>query len=94
MISEPEHVPCWRIKRENWSFRRSGCRELSNAVHAATVQRQLAETLKPQEGDPDLLTAVLLLAALDNDELEIKLYRDQVDALAADFQSLWSRTAI
>ncbi len=66
-------------------------RQLSQAVHAENVRRQLAQVLDPEEGKPDLLKAALLLAKLDNEELEVDLYVEQVDALAAEFQALWDR---
>ncbi len=68
-------------------------RELAQAVQAESVARQLAELFKrPEAGQPaadvDLVHAALLLAAIDNDELEIDAYRQQADEMADELRSL------
>lgn len=60
-------------------------RQLSRAVHEQEIRRQLVETLSPDEAAIDLLYAALLLAALDNDELDLDLYRSEVDDLSGEF---------
>jgi serine protease Do len=60
-------------------------RQLSRAVHEQAVRRQLFEVLAADDSSVDLLHAALLLAALDNDELDVDLYRREVDDLAAEF---------
>ncbi len=61
-------------------------RELSKAAHAAQVRERLVSVLQPDEGEPDLLHAALLIAALDNDELDVEFYRQAVDDMAAEFR--------
>lgn len=68
-------------------------RELADAVQGESVVRRLSEMFQPPgEGQPppevDLLHAVLLIAALDNDELDIDAYRRQVDEMAEEIRSL------
>jgi S1-C subfamily serine protease/regulator of sirC expression with transglutaminase-like and TPR domain len=60
-------------------------RELSRSAHARQVREQLLAALSPADGEPDLLHAALLIAALDNDELDVDFYRRTVDDLAAEF---------
>jgi len=62
-------------------------RELSRAVHAQQVQEEIARTLTPAPGnDIDLLRGALLIAALDNDELDVDFYVQAVQDLADEFQ--------
>lgn len=58
-------------------------RQLSRAVHEQDVRRKLVEVLSAEA--VDLLHAALLLASLDNDELDVDVYRREVDDLAAEF---------
>ncbi len=57
-------------------------RELAHAVHRKRVQDRLVEVLRGPEDDIDLLHAALLIAQLDNDELDVDAYRRDVDRLA------------
>ena len=62
-------------------------RELSQAVHAEQVREDIRSALNPEDGgDGDLLRAALLLAHLDNDELDVSFYAQVVDDLAEDFR--------
>lgn len=61
-------------------------RELSRAVHAQQVREQINSALTPENGnDEDLLRAALLLALLDNDELDVGFYVQAVQDLADEF---------
>lgn len=62
-------------------------RELSTAVHAQQVREQIKSALQPaDEGDGDLLRAALLLALLDNDEVDVDFYVQAVQDLADEFR--------
>jgi serine protease Do len=61
-------------------------RELAASVHAERVRRELVDVLAKPPQETDLLHATLLIAALDNPELDVQAYRDEVDALAAEFR--------
>jgi regulator of sirC expression with transglutaminase-like and TPR domain len=50
-------------------------RQLALAVHARQVQAELLKVLQGKEDDIDLLHAALLLARLDNDEVDVEAYR-------------------
>jgi regulator of sirC expression with transglutaminase-like and TPR domain len=60
-------------------------RQLSSAVHEQRVRDELLKVLAPKSESVDLLHAALLLSALDNDEVDVELYRQQVDAMADEF---------
>jgi S1-C subfamily serine protease/regulator of sirC expression with transglutaminase-like and TPR domain len=72
-------------RARNLELQAQRLRELARAAHAAQVRSELSVALSPAEGEPDLLHAALLIAALDNDELDVGFYRRAVDDLAAEF---------
>ncbi|MCH2203631.1 MAG: trypsin-like peptidase domain-containing protein [Fuerstiella sp.] len=65
-------------------------RQLADDVHTAQIIQQLSNVLAGKPGDesqPDLLTATLLLAELDNDEIRGSDYVVRVDSMAEDIRS-------
>ncbi|MEZ6050945.1 MAG: tetratricopeptide repeat protein, partial [Planctomycetaceae bacterium] len=68
-------------------------RELAQAVQAESVVLQLADLFTPPAGEAvttevDLVRAALLLAAIDNNELDLEIYQKQVDQMAEELRSL------
>jgi serine protease Do len=59
-------------------------RRLASAVHQKRVQTELVKLLQSKEDDIDLLRAALLLALLDNDEVDVEAYHKEVDRMARD----------
>jgi serine protease Do len=57
-------------------------RKLALAVHQKRVLADLARVLAGKEEDIDLLHAALLIAKLDNEELDIEAYRKEVERMA------------
>ena len=57
-------------------------RKLASAVHRQAVQADLVKVLAPPEENIDLFHAALLLAKLDNPDLEIEPYRREIEAMA------------
>jgi regulator of sirC expression with transglutaminase-like and TPR domain len=60
-------------------------RQLARAVHERRIRDELVSLLDRADHEIDLLHAALLIAALDNDELDVASYRSAVDDLAAEF---------
>ena len=58
-------------------------REIAVAVHARRVQKELAEVVAKSPKSFDLLRAALLIAHLDNEDLDVDAYVREVDQLAA-----------
>ena len=58
-------------------------RKLAQAVQEKAVLDQLDRALKGKEDEIDLLTAALLIARLDDDEVDAAAYRAEVDRMAA-----------
>lgn len=59
-------------------------RELAMVVHYRRVEKQLAAALKQPEDKIDLLHTALLIAWLDNDELDVEVYRHQFRRMTED----------
>jgi serine protease Do len=59
-------------------------RELAAAVHHKQVLDELARLTGVKEADIDLVHAALVLAKLDNEELDVAAYRNQVERLARE----------
>lgn len=57
-------------------------RKLAQAVHVKKVLQELGQVVGMPEAKIDLVHAALLLARLDNEELDIDVYRKEVDRLA------------
>jgi serine protease Do len=57
-------------------------RKLAAAVHGKRVTTELLKTLDSKEADIDLVHAALLIARLDNDELDVEAYRAEVERMA------------
>jgi regulator of sirC expression with transglutaminase-like and TPR domain len=57
---------------------------LARAVHARRVDEQLARLFRGPEEKIDLLYAALLIARLDNDDLDVDAYRQEVDRMGRE----------
>ena len=57
-------------------------RKLALMVHHERCVADLAELFKAPEAKVDLVTAALLVARIDNEELDIEVYRQEIDRLA------------
>lgn len=57
-------------------------KQLAAQVHQKTVLAELAKLFKEKEETIDLIHAALLLARLDNDELDVAAYRGEVERMA------------
>lgn len=69
---------------EKLEERAAWLRQLAAAAHHAQVRDRIVAALAPANGEPDLLTATLLIAALDDDELDIDFYRREVEDFAKE----------
>jgi regulator of sirC expression with transglutaminase-like and TPR domain len=59
-------------------------RLLAREVHTKRTLKELARAVAGKEDDIDLLRAALLVARLDNEELDVEHYRKEVDRLAKE----------
>lgn len=78
----PAGVSMLRERARQLEQQAAQLRELAQAVHRKRVQNRLAKVLQGKEDDIDLLHAALLIAWLDNDELDVDAYRRDVDRMA------------
>jgi regulator of sirC expression with transglutaminase-like and TPR domain len=61
-------------------------RRLADQVHRRATERELVALLKAKEEDVDLLRSALLLAKLDNDDLDVEPYVEMVDRMAHEVE--------
>ncbi|HLJ94427.1 MAG TPA: transglutaminase family protein [Gemmataceae bacterium] len=59
-------------------------RTLASAVHQKHIQTELAHALQRQEDDIDLFGAALLIAKLDNEEVDLPVYRKELERMARE----------
>jgi regulator of sirC expression with transglutaminase-like and TPR domain len=62
-------------------------RQVAAAVHERRVLDELGQELAKEEGHIDLLHCALLIARLDNDELDVTAYRTQFDRMSDELKS-------
>ncbi len=74
-------------RADQLEHRAAELRQLANDVHVQDVVRQLAETLKAKEGEIDLARAALLIATLDDAEVDVDGYLEEIDRMAADVRT-------
>ncbi|MFP6770463.1 MAG: transglutaminase family protein [Planctomycetaceae bacterium] len=68
-------------------------RELARVVHHRRVVAELQKTRGQPDAKIDLLHAALLIAWLDNDELDVEAYRRQFDRMATDLANKLAKQA-
>ncbi|MHC4876941.1 MAG: transglutaminase family protein [Planctomycetota bacterium] len=61
-------------------------RELAAEVHAQKTQQELKELFDSESGDVDLLRAALLIARLDNPEVDVDAYVREVELMVEDIE--------
>lgn len=61
-------------------------RRLAEAVHQQSVLAALTNELARDESEIDLVHAALLIARLDNDELDVEAYRQQFERMADELK--------
>ena len=61
-------------------------RDLARRVHERSIRDQLAEWLARPEAEIDLMKASLLVARLDNPELDVDFYLNQIDTMADEIR--------
>jgi len=62
-------------------------RELALAVHQKRTQADLLHVLQSKDEAIDLVHAALLVAKLDNDELDVEAYRRDIDSMARELNA-------
>ena len=64
-------------------------RKLARELNDRTIQQELASLFQAEEADIDLFAATLLIARLEDPEVELQAYRDEIDAMAREMQKRW-----
>lgn len=75
-----------RSRAEQLDREATQLRRMAATLHRQAVQTELVKALEPAEDKIDLLHAALLVAQLDNPDLELEPYRQQVAAMAEEIR--------
>ena len=78
----PAGVAALRDRARQLEQQAGKLRELAAAVHQKQVIGELSKALQGKEDAIDLLHAALLVAKLDNEELDVDAYRQEVERMA------------
>jgi regulator of sirC expression with transglutaminase-like and TPR domain len=68
-------------------------RKLAREVHQQSTVAELAKTLMGEEKEIDLLQAALLIARMDNDELDPEMYQGEIERMARDVREACAENA-
>jgi regulator of sirC expression with transglutaminase-like and TPR domain len=71
----------------------SQLRQLAQTVHHKRVQAELVKALEGKDEDIDLVHAALLVARLDNEELDMEPYRREIDRMAGEIRAALPKDA-
>jgi len=82
LADAPASVAVLRERAQRLEKQASQLRKLALAVHQKRTLADLGHVLEGKEEDIDLLRAALLIAKLDNEDLDMDAYRGEVDRLA------------
>jgi regulator of sirC expression with transglutaminase-like and TPR domain len=78
----PASLTVLRERARQLELQAAQLRQLALAVHQQNVLAELERVLTGKEEDIDLLHAALLIARLDNDEVDLEAYRGEVERMA------------
>ncbi len=84
--SEPASVQVLREQARKLEQQARQLKKLAAAVHTHAVVEEMAKLFAHKDSEIDLLQAALLIAKLDNEDLDIDAYRGEVDRLAREIQ--------
>jgi serine protease Do len=83
----PAGAHALKTQAEQLEIRARQLRRLAADLHGQQVQAELVRTLDQPEEKIDLARAALLIAKLDNEDLDIDLYREQISVMAREIRS-------
>jgi regulator of sirC expression with transglutaminase-like and TPR domain len=89
----PDGVAVLREQARRLEQQAGRLRELAVAVHQKRVQTELARMLQGKDEETDLLHAALLVARLDNDDLDVGAYRKEVERMARELAAAFPKDA-
>ena len=87
MSDAPASLAVLRERAKQLERQAAQLRELAIAVHRQRVNAELAKLVEAKEADVDLIHAALLIARLDNDELDVEAYHQEVERMAREIKA-------
>jgi regulator of sirC expression with transglutaminase-like and TPR domain len=83
----PDALALLRDRARQLEQRATLVRQMASEIHARRVQRELAKIFQAKDEEADLFHAALLVAKLDNDEVDVSLYRHELDRIVREIKS-------
>jgi regulator of sirC expression with transglutaminase-like and TPR domain/S1-C subfamily serine protease len=83
----PDSLAVLRQRARELEKQAARLRELAVAVHHRSVLKELERVAAGKDEDIDLVHAALLIARLDDEELDVQAYRRQVERLAKEVRA-------
>lgn len=93
LAAERESLSVLRERARLLEQQAAKLRELATAVHQKKVQAELEKLFKDKGAKVDLIHAALLVARLDNDEVDVDAYRREVDRMGKDLAAALPKDA-
>lgn len=95
LAKEPRtSVAVLRRRAKELQRRAEELQQIAADIHVQSVAAELAEQLQRADADIDLLTAALLVARLDDEEVEVEPYRERVDQMAREIRAALPKDAL
>lgn len=95
LAKEPRtSVAVLRRRAKELQRRAEELQQIAADIHVQSVAAELAEQLQRADADIDLLTAALLVARLDDEEVEVEPYRQRVDQMAREIRAALPKDAL
>jgi regulator of sirC expression with transglutaminase-like and TPR domain len=89
----PASLAVLRDRAKQLEHQAAQLRELAIAVHQQRVNAELAKLFQAKDEEIDLIHAALLIARLDNDELDVDVYRQEIERMARDVKATLPKDA-
>ena len=89
----PAAVAVLRDRARQLEQQAARLKQMASEIHSRRVQSELAKIFQAKDEDADLFHAALLVAKLDNDEIDVSLYRQELDHIVREIKSSLSEKA-
>ncbi len=76
-----------------WDQKAAGARKLARDLNEKAVERELLRALEPEEARVDLFSAAFLIGRIENPELEVSAYREELENMAQEVRKGWPGSA-
>lgn len=87
LADAPTSVAVLRERAYRLAQRAERLRQLADEVHRRDVLAELARLAEVEDDEIDLVSGALWIAALDNDDVDVAAYREEIESMADDIRA-------